>query len=315
MNQMTFRRSCFFILALSALIVLGAGQVYAQSWNLPITYNAPGSINTTLTFADSKRVLGYADYPSTTGFTTEGIKITLADGTVTRINFPGATATFLRGCDPSGNVSGSYRDSSNLLHGFTQINGTFVTHDVPGAVSTELFGLSTTQKAAVTYYANSIYTGAIYDLSKNTISAIPFPPGTMASVAYDITDRDQFVVGYYSIGAIVHGYIYCPPTGILNTIDHPNATGNFTEICGINGHGFAVGTYYDASLFTHAYVRTPFGKFIDIPDPAGAYTFDLKGINGKNTLVGTATNALGNSYGLLIYPRVTVAQYLLNFDF
>ena len=58
------------------------------------------------------------------------------NGTFTTLNVPGANATYANAISNSGEVAGTYTDSSFTAHGFVYDNGTFTTLNAPGANGT-----------------------------------------------------------------------------------------------------------------------------------------------------------------------------------
>ncbi len=65
-----------------------------------------------------------------------------ASFTFTPINVPGASFTRANGITPSGQIVGSYVDSTGALHGFLYAGGVFTPIDVPGASFTQAFGIT-----------------------------------------------------------------------------------------------------------------------------------------------------------------------------
>src|SRR5262249_13998399 len=59
------------------------------------------------------------------------------DGTIKTIDFPGAPISAALGINDAGVIAGTYI-VGGVSHGFIDNNGTFVTFDVPGALSTQV---------------------------------------------------------------------------------------------------------------------------------------------------------------------------------
>ncbi len=69
--------------------------------------------------------------------------VTAAPGsTFTKIDFPGALATFALGINDPGEVAGSYNDATGNAHGFLLVRGSFSTIDFPGALDTLARGIN-----------------------------------------------------------------------------------------------------------------------------------------------------------------------------
>jgi probable HAF family extracellular repeat protein len=76
----------------------------------------------------------YSDSSGTHGFLDSG-------GSFTRIDVPGAYATYACGINDSGQIVGYFNDATGG-HGFVDTGGSFTTIDVPGATYTEAHGIN-----------------------------------------------------------------------------------------------------------------------------------------------------------------------------
>jgi probable HAF family extracellular repeat protein len=186
--------------------------------------------------------------PSTHGFLyTPPSFFTLNDPLVAPTGF---TAAF--GINSLGDVAGLF--SNGVIHGYTNIGGTFATVDPPGSTETHALGINTSDAVAGFYVDSSSRThGFLY---KPGIGyTVVDPPGSTFSVATGINDAGQ-VVGYFTDGANkYHGYVYT--SGTYATLDPPGATGDFTLANGINSSGQVVGEFSDAAGATHGFLATP----------------------------------------------------------
>ena len=86
---------------------------------------------------DAGQIVGYGQYPGqpSSGFLYDG-------GTYRRINFPGASSTYLLGINNAGTAVGYYQTSTKA-YGFSYNNGgVFTTLDVPGSLRTSAYGIN-----------------------------------------------------------------------------------------------------------------------------------------------------------------------------
>jgi hypothetical protein len=86
-------------------------------------------------------------------------------GHFTRINVPGAVATFASGINHAGTISGTYFTGSlaaPVTHGYFYKAGRYSTYDVPGATSTHLSGINAHGAVTGCYTDNSGTHGLIY---------------------------------------------------------------------------------------------------------------------------------------------------------
>jgi probable HAF family extracellular repeat protein len=75
------------------------------------------------------------------------VPLTLAQGTYTQLDYPGASSTDCVGINTAGDVVGYYADSSGNYHGFLLSGGTYTTIDYPGSsVGTFLYGINDSRR-------------------------------------------------------------------------------------------------------------------------------------------------------------------------
>ena len=92
--------------------------------------------------------------------------------TFTTINDPLGTGTWgtqAYGINDAGQVVGAYEDSSNVFHGFLDINGNYTTIDAPGASRTSVNGINNAGQMTV-----EASTGSFID-TNGTLTAVNVP--------------------------------------------------------------------------------------------------------------------------------------------
>src|SRR5438270_2348011 len=111
-----------------------------------------------------------------------------------------------RGINNSGTVCGDYASSDGNNHGFFLSGGTFTEYDVPGAVSTSVLGINDVADFTGSFsYGSGIFQGFVS--VGGTITSFSVPGGALQTLAYEINNSTQMVVGYYiDSSGIVHGY-------------------------------------------------------------------------------------------------------------
>ena len=70
------------------------------------------------------------------------VGFTIIDGEFLRHDFPGSQNTFFYALSNTGIAAGHYQDSNDLYHGVISENGVLRQYDFPGAVQTEIYGIS-----------------------------------------------------------------------------------------------------------------------------------------------------------------------------
>ncbi len=310
MTHLTFRRSCFFGLALSALLILGAGPVYAQ-WRPIPPIMVPGATNTQITGINNNGALvGTALIGSAwNGFVRD------PNGTITTFTVPfaGATGTFPQGINDAGDIAGYYTVAAGA-HGFTQIATIFRSIDVPGGEQTVLYGLSNSGQTAATYTGGGVTHSAVYNATIGSWTSINVPnvKNSSAATGVSVNTNLNLVCGYYmDVSGVTHGYLYNIKTKGLTTFDHPLAAGGSTQLFGVNGNGYAVGAYLDLNFTLHWFVMAP-SRNLDIIPPPNGDSFNLVAINDQKTLAGTMIDALGADTGLEEFYSAPIAGIILN---
>jgi hypothetical protein len=94
----------------------------------------------------------------------------LAQGTYTQIDVPGAVQTFCAGINQVGDISGQYADASSVRHGFLLSGGIYTTIDYPGAHDyTALYGINDMSQAVGTAVTARGQIGFLYKRANENI--------------------------------------------------------------------------------------------------------------------------------------------------
>jgi uncharacterized membrane protein len=155
--------------------------------------------------------------------------------TYTTLNPPGSNSSVASAINDSGEVVGTYQNSSTVL-GFLYKGGTYTTLNPGGALSGRL-GINASGEVVGTYYNGSTYLGFLYN--GNTYKT-NFPFGLVNTSASAINDSGEAVVAgpRSNLGFISNGRSY-------TTLSVPGAV--YTFPIGINASGEVVGSYNDGS--------------------------------------------------------------------
>jgi uncharacterized membrane protein len=183
-------------------------------------------------------------------------------GRYTTIDVAGAFATQASGINDSGRVVGTFVDPPYLsedwvsmpgnAHGFLLSGRVFTTIDVPGAGSTNAYGINATGQIVGSYLDAAGSHGFL--LAGGTFTAIDVPGATAGSTnAYGINATGQ-IVGSYLDATGSHGFLLAG--GTFTPIDVPGATAGSTNAYGINATGQIVGSFGDAKNVVHGFLAS-----------------------------------------------------------
>ena len=188
-----------------------------------------------------------------------------------------------RGINNSGTVVGDYAVSDGNNHGFFLSGGTFTEYDVPGMLNPPRSVANSTIVLGINDAGD--FTGRFNDINGNfygyisrggTITSFSVP-GTSFTLAYDINNSKQLVVGYYiDNSGILHGY-YRDANGALHFPIDPSGSVQ-TILFGDNDRNWVVGRYADSSGVTHGLFFVPPNNFFTFDYPGSTFT-SLNGIN------------------------------------
>jgi hypothetical protein len=207
--------------------------------------------------------------------------------------------TQARSINSSGTVCGDYFGSDLNLHGFFLANGTFTEYDVAGASNTLVQGIN--DRADFAGVFGPTFNGPFQAFVSLGGAITSFNvPGATSTLAFQLNNSNQLVVGYYvDSSGILHGY-YRDANGALHfPIDPPGSTQ--TVLFGPNDRNWVVGRY-DSLGVTHGLFFVPPNNFFTFDYPGSTFT-SLNGINDQGFICGRYTDASGIAHGFI--ARVT----------
>jgi probable HAF family extracellular repeat protein len=263
--------------------------------------------------------------------------LTLAQGTYTQIDYPGAVMTEATGINTAGDITGLYDDSTGG-HGFLLSGGAYTTIDYPGAQYSYLYGIN--DNGQIVGLAEPV--GFLYDMNTQAFTTISYPgatftfplainnAGTIAgffqqqkgnhflTAGFELTGSTYTEVGPLNASATyawgisaageLVGYAYIARTGTyvdfsfaqakFRQITIPNAA--FPLVYGTNPEGSAVvGSYEPFAGITGFIYRD--NTFLPLSFP-GAITTEAYGINAARQVVGYFIDQNKATHGFLWTP-------------
>ena len=261
---------------------------------------------------DFLAVTASSDFEDYAGYTMSAdgereVGFTLIDGKFMRHEFEGSQKTHFYALGNNGNAAGHYMDSDGNYHGVILENGELRQYDFPGAVQTEIYGISDATDAITGSFIDA--SGVRRGFTGNTIIESPGAPETHA---YFVNASGRLVGSYIDAEGLYHPYMR-QPNGRFISLDlpHPEAF-EFFFIHGIND----VGTLVGRSQRKGDIVRTTVGSLqhgltqVKVP---GSVSTEGWNINQDGSIVGHYKSADGRTHGFLAKPTTeTVSDFFGN---
>ena len=123
-------------------------------------------------------------------------------GVFTTYDFPGSQGTYFYALGNNGVAAGHYQDSNGLYHGVILENGELRQYDFPGAVQTEIYGISDATGALTGNFIDA--SGVRRGFSGDTIVEVPGASETYS----DFVSWTGHIVGSYADAAgTYHAYM------------------------------------------------------------------------------------------------------------
>lgn len=219
-----------------------------------------------------------------------------ASGTITLIDYPGATQTACLGINDAGTIAGYYVDSVGQAHGFLDTAGVFTSlpffftgginnagdmtgyYVGPGAPGGVRHGYLATPKAFASF---------------STVTV----PGSIITDIYGINKSKAMVGWYRDSGGTEHGLLYAKNK--VTNIDDPAAQPHSTQALGINTSGQIVGVYTSSGGSNLTGFLYSGGTFTDIVPPGGSEV-EVSGINDAGVICGVYTDSSNAEVGFIL---------------
>ena len=222
------------------------------------------------------------------------VAFTLIDGVFTTYDFPDSKNTYFYALGNNGQAAGHYEDSNGLHHGVILENGELKQYDFPGAVETEIYGISDATGALTGNFIDA--SGIRRGFSGETI--VEFPGATTTYADFIVTDR--LVGSYVDAEGVYHPYIR-DANGRMRSIDVPGAENmEYVFTHGINDAGVSVNRAKVVDDIPRTYIGTLQG-FYELRFP-GSVSTEGWNINQDGSIVGYYDSPDGRRHGFIARP-------------
>ena len=257
------------------------------------TINVPG-----VDFLELTASSDFEDYAGNAR-SADGEKIvgfTLINGVFTTYDFSGSQNTYFYALGNDGRAAGYYEDSNGLYHGVILENGELRQYDFPGAVETQIFGISD---------ATGALTGNFIDASgvRRGFSADTIIEYSEASATYaDFTNAEGSVIGSFIDAQGVYKPYIRHPDGKFLSLDLPHAAKfEYFFLPGANDAGYVV----TRAKLIGDIPRTAVGTLqhglqsLEVP---GSVSTEGWNINQDGSIVGNYVSPDGRRHGFIARP-------------
>ena len=220
------------------------------------------------------------------------VGFTLINGVFTTYDFLDSQGTYFYALGNDGTAAGHYQDSDGLYHGVILENGELRRYDFPGAVQTEIYGLSDATGALTGNFIDA--DGVRRGFSGNTIIE---RPGALATYADFVSFVGNVVGSYVDTEGVYHAYMRSP-VGRFLSIDLPNATNlEYFFLHGLNNARAVVGRAKAVDDVPRTYVGSPLNlQELRVP---GSVSTEGWNINQDGSVVGHYDSADGRRHGFI----------------
>ena len=209
-------------------------------------------------------------------------------------DFPDAKNTYFYALANNGQAAGYYEDSNGLHHGVILENGELKHYDFPGAVETEIYGISDVTGALTGNFIDA--SGIRRGFSGETIVEFPGATATYA----DFIAASRLVGSYIDAEGVYHPYIR-DADGRMRSINVPGAANmEYIFTHGINDAGVSVNRTKVVDEIPRTYVGTLQG-FHELRFP-GSVSTEGWNINQDGSIVGHYDTSDGRRHGFIARP-------------
>ncbi len=199
------------------------------------------------------------------------------------IEIKGSPYAVADGIANDGLVTGYYKDSSSLWHGFVWRDGRFETVNYPGAVNTYLYGVNN-RGVAIGYYGDGTTNHTVtYSVRSGAWTALPDIPDYPNNQGYGINDEGTAVGNAYTSTTSV-AWIWHPNTSSYSFFTVPGAAQYTTSPSGLNDKGQIAGYFADANGAYHGFLKE-YGTYTTINFPGAVDTYP-DGLNNSGVIQG-----------------------------
>ncbi len=249
---------------------------------------------------DFLAVTASSDFEDYAGYTKSAdgqkeIAFTLIDGVFTTYDFPGSQNTYFYALGNNGQAAGHYQDSEGLYHGVVLEKGELRQYDFPGAVQTEIFGISDATGALTGNFIDA--SGIRRGFSGDEIIEFPGAPETYADF---VNASGRMVGSYVDADGLYYSYARTPDGNFI-FLDLPlpqTANIEYIFVHGISDAGVIVARGRLVGGVPRTYVGSIVEGLHELQFP-GSVSTEGWNINQDGSVVGHYNSPDGRRHGFI----------------
>ena len=250
---------------------------------------------------DFLAVTASSDFEDYAGYTKspdgeKEVAFTLIDGVFTTYSFPGSQNTYFYALGNNGNAAGHYEDSDGMYHGVVLENGELRQYDFPGAVETQIYGISDTTGALTGNFIDAA--GVRRGFSGDII--VEFP-GALETYADFVNAEGGMVGSYVDADGIYNAYVRVPDGDFVSLKLTTEAKQEYFFVHGINDARVVVARAKPVDAPPLTYVGLFPEELQELKFP-GSVSTEGYNINQDGSVVGHYDSADGRRHGFIARP-------------
>ena len=158
--------------------------------------------------------------------------------------------TYPSGINDAGTVVGYYSDTAGVVHGFTALNGSFASFDVPGGTGTYPYVITASGDVGGGFLTHGSGGTTVGFVRIGGVYSTILPPGATGSYVNGIGPGGEIVGGYVDAASAYHGFV--DRGGSFVQIDVAGAS--YTTINSVNALGSLAGSFRDQNGDSHPFI-------------------------------------------------------------
>ena len=246
----------------------------------------------------------HGDYAGNTRGSDEekAVGFTLIDGVFSTYDVSDSLSIGFYGLNNAGKTVGFYQDMNEVSHGVIVQDGELTQFDFPGAVETEIFGVSEAGHLLGDVFDDA---GAIHGFVGDEQFDVP---GAMTTYADDMNAAGTLVGSFVDADGVYHGYMRTAD-GSYTTFDVPDGVSNleYLFVNAISDAGVIVFRAKNADDVERSYILRPDSQPMELRVPGSVVTV-ARDIDADGRIAGYYDTMDGRRHGFIAKPALNESR-------